>query len=70
MTTLTDHTTGMVTPALLQDSILVAGYPLGGDSLSITKGIVSRVRLLLSCHIQHARTPATCVCKVCIVLAH
>lgn len=27
----------------LQDSILVAGYPLGGDSLSITKGIVSRV---------------------------
>ena len=28
----------------LQDSILVAGYPLGGDSLSITKGIVSRVR--------------------------
>ena len=30
----------------LQDSILVAGYPLGGDSLSITKGIVSRVRSL------------------------
>ena len=27
----------------MQDSILVAGYPLGGDSLSITKGIVSRV---------------------------
>ena len=27
----------------LQDSILVAGYPLGGDSLSITKGIVSWV---------------------------
>ena len=28
---------------LLQDSILVAGFPIGGDSLSITKGIVSRV---------------------------
>eukprot|EP00891_Asterochloris_glomerata_P000822 jgi/Astpho2/822/e_gw1.00016.51.1_t len=27
----------------LQDSILVAGFPIGGDSLSITKGIVSRV---------------------------
>ena len=31
--------------ACLQDSILVAGYPLGSgsESLSITKGIVSRV---------------------------
>lgn len=34
----------------LQDSILVAGYPLGGDSLSITKGIVSRVRLPCNHH--------------------
>lgn len=32
----------------LQDSILVAGYPLGGDSLSITKGIVSRVSLMMT----------------------
>ena len=26
----------------------MAGYPLGGDSLSITKGIVSRVRALIT----------------------
>lgn len=29
----------------LQESILVAGYPLGGDSLSITQGIVSRITM-------------------------
>lgn len=34
----------------LQDSILVAGYPLGGDSLSITKGIVSRITLTRYSH--------------------
>ena len=33
-----------------QDSILVAGYPLGGDSLSITKGIVSRVTMTRYAH--------------------
>lgn len=31
---------------LLQSPIAVAGYPLGGDSLSITKGIVSRVAMV------------------------
>ena len=36
--------------ALPQDSILVAGYPLGGDSLSITKGIVSRVTMTRYAH--------------------
>jgi len=35
---------------LRQDSILVAGYPLGGDSLSITKGIVSRVTMTRYAH--------------------
>ncbi|CAL5219318.1 g1127 [Coccomyxa viridis] len=34
----------------LQDSILVAGYPMGGDSLSITKGIVSRVVMTRYAH--------------------
>mmetsp|Transcript_1851 Transcript_1851/g.5421 ORF Transcript_1851/g.5421 Transcript_1851/m.5421 type:complete len:526 (+) Transcript_1851:247-1824(+) len=34
----------------LQDEILVAGYPMGGDSLSITKGIVSRVVLTRYAH--------------------
>ena len=36
--------------SLLQDSILVAGYPMGGDSLSITKGIVSRVVMTRYAH--------------------
>src|SRR3954451_14563767 len=27
----------------LQDTVLAYGYPMGGDSLSITKGIVSRI---------------------------
>jgi len=35
---------------LAQDSILVAGYPMGGDSLSITKGIVSRVVMTRYAH--------------------
>ncbi len=30
----------------LQSPIAVVGYPVGGDSLSITKGIVSRVTLV------------------------
>ena len=34
----------------MQDSILVAGYPMGGDSLSITKGIVSRVVMTRYAH--------------------
>jgi S1-C subfamily serine protease len=29
----------------LQDAISVAGYPTGGDSLSITSGIVSRLTM-------------------------
>ena len=36
--------------APVQDSILVAGYPMGGDSLSITKGIVSRVVMTRYAH--------------------
>jgi len=34
----------------LQESILAAGYPMGGDSLSITKGIVSRVTMTTYAH--------------------
>lgn len=30
----------------MQSPISVAGYPVGGDSLSITKGIVSRVSMV------------------------
>lgn len=35
----------MVDEPQLQDTTLVAGYPTGGDQLSITKGIVSRVTM-------------------------
>ncbi|XP_010027524.2 protease Do-like 10, mitochondrial isoform X1 [Eucalyptus grandis] len=34
----------------LQDEIAVVGYPRGGDNISITKGIVSRVELLQYSH--------------------
>ncbi|XLU81724.1 hypothetical protein S245_005144, partial [Arachis hypogaea] len=27
----------------LQDSVTVVGYPLGGDTISVTKGVVSRI---------------------------
>ena len=40
-----------------QSPIAVAGYPVGGDSLSITKGIVSRltlVRVFRSGHYHHS----------------
>ncbi len=36
--------------AVRRDEILVAGYPQGGDSLSITKGIVSRVVMTRYAH--------------------
>jgi S1-C subfamily serine protease len=29
----------------LQDTVIVAGYPTGGDNISVTKGVVSRVDL-------------------------
>ena len=34
----------------LQQPCIVIGYPLGGDSLSITKGIVSRVEVVTYAH--------------------
>ena len=59
------------TLALLQDSILVAGYPLGGDSLSITKGIVSRVRLLFqTCCTLQILAAVVCFCIACTTPAH
>ncbi len=30
----------------LQDSVLVIGFPLGGDKISITKGVVSRIEII------------------------
>ncbi|CAD6215405.1 unnamed protein product [Miscanthus lutarioriparius] len=29
----------------LQDSVTVVGYPLGGDTISVTKGVVSRIEV-------------------------
>ncbi|KAJ4768206.1 protease Do-like protein [Rhynchospora pubera] len=34
----------------LQDSVTVVGYPLGGDTISVTKGIVSRVEVTSYAH--------------------
>ncbi|GAU46916.1 hypothetical protein TSUD_402970 [Trifolium subterraneum] len=37
----------------LQDSVTVVGYPLGGDTISVTKGVVSRVEV---CSYAHGST--------------
>lgn len=29
----------------LKDSVTVVGYPLGGDTISVTKGVVSRIEV-------------------------
>jgi hypothetical protein len=36
----------------LQDSVAVVGYPIGGDTISVTVGVVSRIEVGLSlcCH--------------------
>jgi hypothetical protein len=31
---------------LTQDAVTVVGYPLGGDTISVTKGVVSRIEVL------------------------
>lgn len=28
-----------------QDAVTVVGYPLGGDTISVTKGVVSRIEV-------------------------
>ena len=30
---------------LLQDSVAVVGYPIGGDTISVTAGVVSRIEV-------------------------
>ena len=34
----------------LQDSVTVVGYPIGGDSISVTSGVVSRIEVTLYSH--------------------
>ena len=33
--------------SILQDAVTVVGYPLGGDTVSVTKGVVSRVEVCM-----------------------
>jgi hypothetical protein len=32
-------------PNSLQDSVAVVGYPIGGDTISVTVGVVSRIEV-------------------------
>lgn len=34
----------------LQDAVIVVGYPLGGDTISVTKGVVSRIEVTSYAH--------------------
>ena len=33
-----------------QDSVTVVGYPIGGDTISVTKGVVSRIEVTSYAH--------------------
>ncbi len=34
----------------LQDAVTVVGYPIGGDTISVTSGVVSRIEILSYAH--------------------
>lgn len=34
----------------LQDAVTVVGYPIGGDTISVTSGVVSRMEILSYVH--------------------
>ena len=34
----------------LQDSVTVVGYPIGGDTISVTSGVVSRIEVTSYAH--------------------
>ena len=34
----------------IQDTVTVVGYPTGGETISVTKGVVSRVELISYAH--------------------
>lgn len=34
----------------LQDAVSVVGYPIGGDTMSVTSGVVSRIEILSYVH--------------------
>ena len=35
---------------LLQDAVAVVGYPIGGDTISVTSGVVSRIEVTSYVH--------------------
>lgn len=35
---------------VLQDAVTVVGYPIGGDTISVTSGVVSRMEILSYVH--------------------
>ena len=35
---------------LLQDPVAVVGYPIGGDTISVTSGVVSRIEVCFHHH--------------------
>lgn len=35
---------------VLQDAVTVVGYPIGGDTISVTSGVVSRIEILSYVH--------------------
>jgi hypothetical protein len=37
-------------PPLMQDSVTVVGYPIGGDTISVTSGVVSRIEVTSYAH--------------------
>lgn len=39
----------------LQDSVAVVGYPIGGDTISVTVGVVSRIEVGASRHVVAER---------------
>jgi hypothetical protein len=36
--------------AVLQDAVTVVGYPIGGDTMSVTSGVVSRIEVTSYVH--------------------
>ncbi|QHO39222.1 Protease Do-like 2 [Arachis hypogaea] len=52
----------------LQDSVTVVGYPLGGDTISVTKGVVSRIESIELLRGLMAPTSSDILCDIgCII---
>jgi hypothetical protein len=40
----------LTAPFLVQDGVTVVGYPIGGDTISVTSGVVSRIEVTSYVH--------------------